>query len=141
MIQRKQSVYLLLGAVSLSVIFFLDGVLDSQAAALLAWYTPSLIATGALTVVLAIAAIFLYDNRELQKRLVVGIQVLDLAFIALLVGGMFLTGTLRVPAGGPEAVERILVLLLPVLAYVFFYLARRGIQSDIDLVRSMDRLR
>jgi len=33
------------------------------------------------------------------------------------------------------------VLLLPVAAYILFYLARRAITSDIELVKSMDRLR
>ncbi len=141
MIQRKQSVYLLLGAVSLSVVFLLGGIFDGQAAASLAWYTPSLITTGAATVILAIGTIFLYQNRELQKKMVLGVQVLDLVFIMILVGGMYLTGTLSVQVGGTQPVEGILVLLLPILAYVFFYLARRGIQADIDLVRSMDRLR
>jgi hypothetical protein len=141
MIQRKQSVYLLLGALSLSAIFFLDGGFDPQATASLSWYVPALVATGAVTVILAVVAIFLYDNRPLQKKVVVGVQVLDLAFLILLVAGMLLTDTLEFSAGDPNGLGRMLVLLLPIVAYVFFYLARRGIQADIDLVRSMDRLR
>lgn len=141
MIQRKQSIYLLLGAAALSIIFLLDGVADSQAAETLVWYVPSLVATGAATVILAVVAIFLYENRVLQQKVVVGVQVLNLIFIVLLASGMVLTGTLDLPTSGPDAVDRWLVLLLPVVAYVFFYLARRGIQSDIELVRSMDRLR
>ena len=34
-----------------------------------------------------------------------------------------------------------LTLLLPIVAYVFLRLARRGVEKDIALVRSMDRLR
>jgi hypothetical protein len=30
---------------------------------------------------------------------------------------------------------------LPILAYLLFFLARRGIDHDIELVKSMDRLR
>jgi hypothetical protein len=33
------------------------------------------------------------------------------------------------------------MLAMPILAYVFFLLARRGIDHDIELVESMDRLR
>lgn len=141
MIQRKQSVYLLLGALALSAIFLLDGVFDSQAAETLVWYAPSLMVSCAVTLVLAVVAIFLYENRPLQQKMVIGVQVLDLVFMVILVGGMLLTGTFELPSGGPNVVDRTLVLLLPVVAYVLFYLARRGIQSDMDLVRSMDRLR
>lgn len=141
MIQRKQSLFLLLGALSLSAIFLLDAAFDPHAAASLAWYVPSLVATGAATVIVAVVAIFLYGNRSLQQKVVVGVQVLDLVFLALLVGGMLLTDTFGFSAGAPNGVGRILVLLLPIIAYVWFYLARRGIQADIALVRSMDRLR
>jgi len=33
------------------------------------------------------------------------------------------------------------MLSMPVVAYLFFFLARRGIDHDIELVESMDRLR
>ena len=38
-------------------------------------------------------------------------------------------------------VDRVLMFVLPVLAYVAFILARRGIDKDLALIRSMDRLR
>lgn len=141
MIQRKQSLYLLLGAVALSAIFFLDGTLSGRASELLAWYTPSLVVAASATSILAVVTIFLYENRPLQQRLVVVVQVLDLAVIMIMVVGMFLTGTLYLFGGGPDDLQRTIALFMPVVAYVFFYLARRGIQSDIELVRSMDRLR
>lgn len=141
MIQRKQSIFLLLGAIALGIVFVIDGIFDGPAATSLVWFTPSLIATGAATVILAVGTIFLYENRQLQQKLVVITQVLDLVFIVLLFGGQFLTGSLSPFGSGPDAVSGTAVLLLPVLAYVFFYLARRGIRADIELVRSMDRLR
>lgn len=141
MIQRRQSAYLLLGAIALAIVFFLDGIYGTQAAEALVWYVPSLVASGAATVILAVVTIFMYENRQRQQKLVVAVQVLDLIFIVLLAVGRFLTGTLEVFGVGPGALERTLTFVLPVVAYIFFYLARRGIQSDIALIRSMDRLR
>ncbi|MEX2402093.1 MAG: DUF4293 domain-containing protein [Rhodothermales bacterium] len=139
MIQRKQSLYLLLGAVALSVMFTLDGVLNGRAAESLIWFRPGLIASGAATAILAVITIFLYENRPLQQKLVLVTQVLDLIVIVLLVSGMMLAGSLDLVGSG--AVGRAAAIGMPFLAYLFFYLARRGIRADIELVRSMDRLR
>ena len=70
---------------------------------------------------------------------VVATQILTLIFMAVLFGGLFLSRELIFV--GAEAAGIIAIVLLPVLAYVFFLLARRGIDKDIALVRSMDRLR
>jgi hypothetical protein len=42
---------------------------------------------------------------------------------------------------GPASTSVYLTLLMPIVAYVFLRLARRGVEKDIALVRSMDRLR
>lgn len=139
MIQRKQSLYLLLGAVALSVMFALGGVLDSRAADALVWFRPALIASGAATALLSVITIFFYKNRPLQQKMVLVTQVLDLIVIVLLVSGMMLAGSLDLVGSG--AVGRAVSIGMPFLAYLFFYLARRGIRADIELVRSMDRLR
>jgi hypothetical protein len=59
----------------------------------------------------------------------------------VLYGGLYLTSELTF--SGPEGIRwgHTTALLLPIAAYVFFYLARRGIDHDIELVESMDRLR
>lgn len=141
MLQRKQSVYLLLGSLSIVAMLFFDGIWETPAAETLVWYVPSLIITGIVVVLVALVAIFMYRNRSRQQQVVVAVQVLTLIFMVLLFGGLFLTGvTTQIAEGAVEAVT-LVGLVLPILAYVFFYLARKGIQSDIDLVRSMDRLR
>ena len=56
---------------------------------------------------------------------------------AVLYAGFFLVGAFADGVAG----STLTALVLPVLAYVMFYLARRGIANDIELVRSMDRLR
>lgn len=141
MLQRKQSVYLLLGSLSIVAMLFFDGIWETPAAETLVWYVPSLIITAIVVVLVALVAIFMYGNRSRQQQVVVAVQVLTLIFMVLLYGGLFLTGVTTQIAEGAVDAATLIGLALPILAYVFFYLARKGIQSDIDLVRSMDRLR
>lgn len=141
MLQRKQSVYLLLGSLAIVAMLFFDQIWETEAAETLVWYVPSLMITGIVTVLVALVAIFLYTNRERQRKVVVAAQVLTLIFVALLYGGLFLSGATAQIAEGAYGELMLIGLALPIVAYLFFFLARRGIQSDIDLVRSMDRLR
>ena len=141
MIQRIQSVYLLLGALALASVLLFDEVWRGVAAEVLPWFAPALLVLGGLTIALALVALFLYKNRERQRTVVVGVQWLTVLWMAAFYGGLFYGGQLQVEAGGDPVAASLLALLVPVLAYVFFFLARRGIQKDIALVRSMDRLR
>lgn len=141
MIQRIQTVYLLLGAVALGVLFAFDTPWSSAAAAQHAWFEPALIGLIVVTGGTALGAIFLYTNRPRQRSVVVGTQVLTFALALVLYGGLYLEDELVVGAGGSLLTGKTAVLLLPMAAYLFFWLARRGIDHDIDLVKSMDRLR
>lgn len=140
MIQRIQTVYLVLGALALAALSFFSTPWESTAAATQGWYTPTLIGLMVVTAGTAIGSIFLYSQRETQRSVVVGAQLLTVAFAAAFYGGLYLTGEL---AFGSNAIQwgKAIALLLPVVAYVFFWLARRGIDHDIELVKSMDRLR
>ena len=84
---------------------------------------------------LALASIFLYKNRPIQLRLSL------LAFFAIfggLVFGIVLFALDRESVAQPDIA---LGAGLPFAALVFLLLARRAIQKDEKLVRSMDRLR
>jgi hypothetical protein len=140
MIQRLQSVYLLLGALCIMSVAFLDDVWQSQAAETQVWFVPALAVLGAVTALAAVGTIFLYKSRGRQVRLIVVIKFMTLAFLALLSGGLFLTGDFAFQ-GGDAGPAMLLVFALPVAAYILFYFARRGVQRDINLVKSMDRLR
>jgi hypothetical protein len=141
MIQRIQTVYLFLGAVALTGLFFFDSLWSSTAAASHGWYLPAVIGLSAVTGVTAVAAIFLYENRQTQRTVVVGAQLLTVAVAAVLYGGLYLTGELAVRAADGFDWAKAGMLGLPILAYLLFLLARRGIDHDIELVKSMDRLR
>lgn len=141
MIQRIQSIYLLLGAITLASLLLFNEIWQGEAAGTLPWFAPALLILGGITVALALVAIFLYKNRERQRGAVVGVQWLTVVWMTVYYGGLFYGGQLQVDAGGDPIAVSLLALLMPILAYVFFFLARRGIQRDINLVRSMDRLR
>lgn len=138
MIQRIQSLYLLLGALCLVSLAFIDSIWQNEASETLVWYVPAVAIVGLLTALTAVVAIFLYSNRAKQLKAVVAAQIMALGFMIVLYGGMFLAGEFDVLA---EDIPRILALLLPIVAYILFYLARLSIQRDINLVKSMDRLR
>lgn len=141
MIQRIQSVYLFLGALALAVLGLFDMPWSSAAASTYAWFVPSLIGLILVTGGTALWAIFLYENRQTQRTVVVGVQIGTVLLAGVLYGGLYLTAELTFRTGGTLDWGRTLTLALPIVAYALFLLARRGIDHDIELVESMDRLR
>jgi len=141
MIQRIQTVYLFLGALALVALGLFEVPWASAAASTYAWFVPSLIGLIGLTAGSALWAIFLYETRKTQRSVVVGVQIGTVVLASVLYGGLYLTSELAF--GGTQGVDwgRTTALAIPILAYLFFYLARRGIDHDIELVKSMDRLR
>ena len=141
MIQRIQTVYLLLGALALAAFGVFEMPWSSEAAATHVWFVPSLIGLLVLTAAGALGAIFLYENRNTQRSVVVAVQGGTVLLAGVLYGGLYLAQELSVR--GPQGTDWGLatVIALPLVAYVLFLLARRGIDHDIELVKSMDRLR
>lgn len=141
MIQRIQTLYLILGTLCLGSLIFLDAVRQAMAAATLTWYVPAVSVIAAVTSIVALVAVFGYKNRARQLKLVASIQILTLILMVVLYGALFLANDFARLSEGAADLSLVLILLLPIVAYLFFYLARRGIQRDEDLVKSMDRLR
>jgi len=141
MIQRVQTVYLLVAALLLG--FFL-GFVDlwlAVAGDAFGWLGAVVYGLGGLTAAVALVAVFLYKQRERQAKVILAAQWLDLALVLVMAAALgylsFRTDADLTAAGAVG----IAVLLMPVLAYVALRQARLGVQKDIDLVRSMDRLR
>ena len=87
-----------------------------------------------------IFTIFMYSNRKRQMRVVRGTYMLMLAVIAF----MFITdNSVQAYLGTDSQVEHHygLSFVMPLIALILTFLADRGIQADEKLVRSMDRLR
>lgn len=120
MIQRKQTIYLLLAFVAL----LLCGLFDQTIIFLCGW------ACGLSLVTLA--DVFLYKNRKRQNLLCLVLMVLAVAYYVVLAvvnhrqGGQL---TLTWP------------MALPAVAIVLLFMAHKGIVHDEKLVRSLDRIR
>jgi hypothetical protein len=140
-IQRIQTVYLLLGTLALAALGLFDLPWTSQAAAVHGWFVPVLVGLIVVTAGTALWAIFLYDRRKRQRSVVVSVQVATVLLAGTLYGGLYLTSELAFRGSGGVDWGKAAMLGLPILAYLFFFLARRGIDHDIELVESMDRLR
>ena len=140
MIQRIQTVYLVLGAVALGALLFF-GVVWQGAATAQSWFTPAVVLGDSLAVAVALGAIFLYKNRPRQRQVIVAAQALTTVLLLVFCGGLYLEKALYVRTAQGLDGGMLVALLLPIVAYVLFLLARRGVEKDIEQVRSMDRLR
>jgi glucose uptake protein GlcU len=141
MIQRIQTVYLALGAVALLAMPFVGALWEGPAAAQYAWFVPTGFAMAGLAALTALVGMFLYKDRKQQRKVVLGAQILTVLFMLVMFVTAYFAGSLPRVTGTSADVRGIIQLLLPVVAYILFLLARRGIESDIKLVKSMDRLR
>lgn len=141
MIQRIQTLYLILGALTLGLLGFFDLPWSSEAAVSYSWFVPALVGLIIIGIALALWAVFLYTNRTRQRTVVVVVQIVTLCLAATLYGGFYLTSEIAFVGRQGVVWGRMLVLFAPIVAYLFFYLARRGIDHDIELVDSMDRIR
>ncbi|MFS4448284.1 DUF4293 domain-containing protein [Maribacter sp. 2307UL18-2] len=136
MIQRIQSVYLLLVALFTGVGPFMAYLwLDTQGGEFYAqnelWISIAFYAAA----VLALVTIFLFKNRQNQfvmNRLNMILQLFLLGF--------FVYRSLNL-SGETLVSEKGIGMLIPVFSIVFLVLANRAIKKDEDLVKSVDRLR
>jgi uncharacterized membrane protein (UPF0182 family) len=157
MLQRKQSLFLLLAALLLGATWLFPIATYQRGDAGFQLRSTGLFTTEGVPVtdvelkvpfhlvltVLAVGmvvAIFLYGNRPRQMRIVRGTYLLMLAVIAF----MFIVDrsvTSYLAQGGAVETRYGLTFVLPVVALVLAFLAERAIRADENLVRSMDRLR
>lgn len=157
MIQRSQTIYLLLAAICGVLTFFLplayfmiddavQGVytmfglqageggemLSSGAYVFPAW------AMGALSVVIPFIAIFLYRNRPVQGKVARLAYLVNLGYAVYL---FFAVEELKAEFFPSAKVLFHVGFYAPVAAIAFAFLAGRGIKKDEELVKSLDRLR
>lgn len=136
MIQRIQTVFLLLAIVCAAALFSMRTPVSGLAATAWPWFTNVFYLLAALVVLASGVGIALFRDRTRQLRTVAFASLAALALVALFgvafaVGGDFASGHTEVYT----------TTALAVAAYVFAALARRAIAKDIALVKSMDRLR
>ncbi|MDR0537472.1 MAG: DUF4293 domain-containing protein [Tannerellaceae bacterium] len=151
MLQRIQTIYLLVAALLMTVMVFLPlavlqtgdnygvitvmGVTDNQNQFTRMW---ALFVLSTIIILLTFATIFLYKNRMLQLRICIFNGIIMLGFYGLfaltvymLKQQFYLDSSLSVKFG----------LALPLISLILDYLAIRNIGADEVLVRSLNRLR
>ena len=138
MIQRVQTVYLMLSIVFLGIFLAVPSffeVVEGEIVPFVASENMELLLLAGLPVVLALASIFLFKNRALQIKLGGAALLMTLAVIAL-VGYYFYTSMQTA-----QEVGIAFGLILPPISLILIYLAIRAIKKDEKLVRSADRFR
>ncbi|MDR2042277.1 MAG: DUF4293 domain-containing protein [Tannerella sp.] len=153
MIQRIQTIYLLLIAAAMAAVLFLPlatvqagGVIytydvlgmhtTADASPVLAHPAWALGALSALVTALALVAVFLYRNRMRQMRLCIFNALLLVGFYVLFA---FFLWNLSAQPGFHFSLR--FALSLPLVSLILDYLAIRSIGADEMLVRSLNRLR
>lgn len=145
MIQRIQTLFLLLSSASLSALwrlpfasgdnpatlFFSDGQYDIKD-------HPLLLTLAGLGAGIAFLAIFLYNNRPLQLRL--GYAIIGLG-LALPAAGYLLYQQGAATMAATPGIKVQAGTFLPLAAILFALLANQYIRKDERKVKSMDRLR
>ena len=141
MIQRRQTIWLLLAAITAfsytQVPLFAGTLPDATAKNFIATENLLLFALAVLIGLMAAAAIFLYKNRPMQIKLAMFGLLGSIALIALEVWLLDKFKLDNAVTTGSYAWGS----LLPILMIVFFIMAWSGIRKDQKLIKSLDRLR
>jgi len=133
-IQRWQSVLLLISAIFVALAGILPYAVTAEGADVCAVQTPVLLCVDILGALLLLIDIFLYRNLRYQMkvtRLALSLIVVLGATIAAYTCAGFEGATISIIGG----------IVMPVLALVSTYAALRLMRRDYRLLRSADRLR
>ncbi|MFK8055162.1 MAG: DUF4293 domain-containing protein [Saprospiraceae bacterium] len=145
MIQRIQSIFLLLASASIGGTFALPFA-DSSAPVADTFFADSLfsvfdsiplMAGFGLAALLALVAIFLFNNRKLQKNIATASAILTIASVGVAIG-QYMSQSEKLMG---ITIDDEPGLFLPAAGFVLAILAVRYINKDERLVRSADRLR
>ena len=162
MIQRKQTVFLLLAAIISALLFFMPlvsfeangsamkftifGIQNPiETISLSTTYTWPLVVLTVLMTLAPIVTMFLYKKRELQVRLCRLTMLVTIIFIGLVF--LYYESDLQEVIAAVEGdqyqldVAYFIGMVFPLVNLVLYILAIRGIKKDIELLKSVDRLR
>ncbi len=150
MIQRIQSIWLLVAALLGACLFllnmfsysYIDPITNSEVTkgVKLLEYSYMLALLAIVLIALPLLAIFMFKNRKRQVNMALLAIVLNIGFIAFhitFIKDNYL-GTLKIPA---QSTSYGIASFIPVAVIVFLAMAISNIRKDEKLVRSADRLR
>jgi len=137
MIQRIQTIYLLLAFITMGALPFVFPLQTDASGIKRVFFTDHTVDFVLFlgSALLSIITIFLFKNRQLQ--FVLGRLNIILNLILL---GLFVYHSLSVSGEGAPS-EKGIGMFLPIFSIVFLVLANKAIKKDEDLVKSVDRLR
>jgi len=136
MIQRIQSIYLLIAVIASGILpIFLPLYTLSNGTEVSFMDNIAFVVLFVFSATLSIVTIFSYKRR--QNQFVLNRLNIILNLILL---GLFVYQSLSV-SGESEISEKGIGMILPIISIVFLSLANRAIKKDEDLVKSADRLR
>ena len=137
MLQRIQTIYLLLAFVATGVLpFFIPLWTMADGKEYVFMQNQVYVALLALSTTLTLVSIVSYKKR--QNQFVMGRLNIILNLILL---GLFVYRSLNVSGETPAVSEKGIGMFLPIVAIVLLVLANKAIKKDEDLVKSVDRLR
>ena len=137
MLQRIQTIYLLLAFVATGVLpFFFPLWTMADGKEYVFMQNQVYVALLGLSTTLTLVSIVSYKKR--QNQFVMGRLNIILNLILL---GLFVYRSLNVSGETPAVSEKGIGMFLPIVAIVLLVLANKAIKKDEDLVKSVDRLR
>lgn len=149
MIQRIQSLWLILASATAVLIYFFPVIELTSENALYVYQYDSIsiagmdnliqsgyIVAGLLGIIafLSFFAVFLYKNRMFQMRICTLISLLLIFLVGLISYFSITTETNIAATIGLSAI-------LPIIIFIFILMARRAIKKDDNLIKSVDRIR
>jgi hypothetical protein len=145
MIQRIQSIFLLLTSISFFCLFLVP--FATSTVAIPQFFNdlvynvsdhPILIGLTVIGGLISLAAIFLFNNRVLQLKMSYVTTVVGILLPLLVILLVYNEGTFTTQA---DKIEDKMGIYLPIFSIIFSILAARNIKKDENTVRDMDRLR
>ena len=134
MIQRIQSIYLILVAIIAGGIPYILGLWNTTNINIFTINTLYIVAGFIISAMMSLVSIFMFKNR--MSQFIINRLNIILNFILLIV---FVYSSLT--TSGEMEVSEKGVGILPIISIVLLVLANKAIKKDEDLVKSVDRLR
>ena len=136
MLQRIQSIYLLLVALLMALVpIWLPVWVNASGENVFAIDKTFIFTAFIISALLAFITIFLFKNRKLQFVLNRLNMILNVTLL-----GFFVYWSLNL-SGETEISEKGIAMFIPVISIVLLVLSNKAIKKDEDLVKSVDRLR
>jgi ABC-type uncharacterized transport system permease subunit len=149
MLQRIQTIFLLLIVILTAILFFVpfQTIISGDEQLSITLYGPHtanvnsliflLISLGLILLTITFATIFLYKKRTLQMKLCSLLAVLSCLLCVVMVSPIYS----EVTQDKPLSVNYNFYAFLPALNIILAFIAKRFIKNDEELVRSADRIR